>query len=197
MKMILLSASLFTLAMTLGCAETKFNATETKSLATPATADQKPEPKPVPDTVLEEKKSCEPTDIVKNSFPAAVNECYSSGRVWNYGTNSCVQIRAAAFECKWENVQKELKSIGLSSKAIDEAYTSGKGKLVGCGQSTDKNRIVVQWINVEKSEDGCSNVSTGDVVTGCFTNYGAAPAPGPAKNKEEQDARVYACMNNL
>jgi hypothetical protein len=198
MKVILLSTTLLlTSALSHGCSETKFSATETKSVEAPASDDQAPVTHPMPETVIEQKSSCERTEIIKNSFPKAVSDCYASGRVFNFGTNACVQIRTASFDCNWENVQKEMSSIGLSSKAVDEAYASGKGKLVGCGQSMDKNRIVVQWINVEKSEDECADVNMGDVVTGCFTNYGTAMVPGPAKSKEEQDARVYACMNNL
>lgn len=185
----------------LACSEAKFQ-TGTSTPAAYTSADQAPVPVPVetpkPEIItVDETAACPENSIIQNSFPPDVAACYESGRVWNFGSNSCVQMRAAEFECKWENVKSELAKIGLKSGDVDAASLSDVNRLVGCGQSTDKMRIVVQWVTLPKVDAKCSEIKPSNVVTGCFTNYGTKTPPAPPVDQAERDKRNYECMDTL
>ncbi len=139
---------------------------------------------------------CEKANVLKDGFPAEISSCYESGRVWNFDSKECVVMKAAKFSCDWTHVISELGKIGLESPDINKASTKDTSILIGCGQSEDNSRIVVQWINVPEG-NGCKNVQPGLTITGCFTNYGTRVPPPVPTSKEERDSRTYACMNEL
>ncbi|MBC7660444.1 MAG: hypothetical protein H7249_12160 [Chitinophagaceae bacterium] len=189
---------LFTVGfITLACAETKFSGGPQSSAVAAASADSVPAPAPSAAPVPVPNVACDASTVIKNSLPPAVSACYESGRVWNFDNSSCVAMRAAAFTCDWDSVRKAMSKIGITSTAIDTAAKSGASRLIGCGQSQDGNRIVVQFVNQTQTTNACTTFKSGDVVTGCFTNYGTSEPPAPTTSKEEQDKRVYACMNQL
>lgn len=179
----------------MSCAESKFSGGENAPGATYSADAKPPEPViPPPETILV-NEGCDGEKIPPNAFPKEISECYTSGRVWNFASNQCVQMRAAEFECKWPNVVAELEKIGLKNAAVEKAAQDPSMRLVGCGQSQNKMRIVVQWLKVEGEAKECSQIVNKGVTTGCFTNYGAEAPPPPPKTPEEQDKRTYECMN--
>lgn len=179
------------LLVLVSCSDSKFSGGQPSGAA----ADAIPETDPNPKAPEGDNTGCAPENIVKSAFPTEVAQCYESGRVWNFGSSQCVQMRAAEFECNWENVSSELKKIGLHSSAVDEAGANPLARLVGCGQSQDKMRIVVQWITLPRADASCGEVKGSGAVTGCFTNYGSTTPPAPPANQAEQDKRTYECMN--
>jgi len=190
--------------MTVDCSESKFKGGT--SAAAPAAADAAPEvgpetpeieaPVSTPDPATTAEVPCDKANVLKDAFPEEISSCYESGRVFNFDSNECVQMKSAKFTCDFNTVISELRKIGLASPDVEAAATKATSILIGCGQSEDSQRIVVQWINVPEG-NGCKNITPGLTVTGCFTNFGTKTPPPPPTSKEERDSRTYACMNEL
>lgn len=142
---------------------------------------------------------CVDGDTIKFTFEGPIKACYDQGRVWNFDRNECVQMRQSSFACEWSNVLGALDKLGLSNSTVTAASNDPESKLVGCGESADKNRIVVQWVKIPEGKVvNCKNPElTGAVITGCFTFYPDNNIPPPPANQAERDKQVYDCMSQL
>ncbi len=102
----------------------------------------------------------------------------------------------AAFSCDWETLQGKLKELNLLTETLQKDYAAG-AKLISCGQSSDGNRLAVQWIkpvsgvNCEKLQEGFG------ITTGCYTYYADRAPPPPATTDDERRQRVNECLKSL
>jgi hypothetical protein len=158
-----------------------------------------PEDPTIPSNSSDKPNQCVDGDTIKFTFEGPIKDCYDAGRVWNFDRSECVQMRQASFPCEWSNVIDAMAKIGISNSSVVAASQSPESKLVGCGESADRNRIVVQWVNVPEGKVvDCKNPElTGSVITGCFTFYPDNTIPPPPANQAERDKQVYACMSQL
>lgn len=152
-----------------------------------------------PSTGGEVPNECVEGGTIKFQFEGPIKACYDSGRVWNFDTSECLQMRQSTFACEWPNVIDAMAKLGISNSSVTAASASPEAKLVGCGESADKNRIVVQWVNIPEGKIiDCKNPElTGSVITGCFTFYPDNNIPPPPASAAERDKQVYACMSQL
>lgn len=144
---------------------------------------------------------CVRGDKVDIPWSGPTKECFDSGKTWNFGSNACLQIRTAKFECTWDNVLKWLDETKLTpTDKIKNGASDGR-KLVSCAESADSNRLVVIWLEPpERGRIDCSSASSlqGNVITGCYTYYRDPSAqPAQPSGEDAKKAQVYGCMNSL
>lgn len=146
-------------------------------------------------------EDCSQGDKLDIPWSGAVKECLiDQGRTYNFEQKKCTEMKQATFSCSWDTVIKQLDDRGLLSSVLESDSKSG-AKLVTCGQSTDGNRIVVQWVSLPESGEpiDCKRASTGaSITTGCYTLYKQGESrPPEATTDEERAQQVYDCMNQL
>lgn len=141
---------------------------------------------------------CVKGDKVEFQWTGPIKECFDQGKTWDFDSKTCVAIRKAEFTCDWNTVTAELTKADLLTPVLKDAPGTG-AKLISCGQSQDKKRIVVQWVKEPKSGTvDCKNVSSlGGVTTGCYTDYTPELPPPLPTDPEEKKRQVYGCLNKL
>lgn len=190
------------------CSESNFSGS---NQARPAAADAEQGPAPesagsptpqdsnnVPPETTDQK--CVEGDKVNFAWSGAVKECLvDQGKTYNFETDTCTDMRQATFPCDWESLTAAMEDMGLSPTEKLQNDREEGAKLVTCGQSKDKKRIVVQWIRPPEGGFQCndSQGSLPNITTGCYTVYGDGDRPPPPTSAEERAQQVYACMNSL
>jgi hypothetical protein len=139
---------------------------------------------------------CVEGDRVVIAFAGPVKECIDSGKTWHFEAKTCVSMPKAAFNCDWETLQGKLAALNLLTETLKNDYANG-AKLISCGQSSDGNRMAVQWIR-PVSGVSCNKLQEGfGITTGCYTHYVDTLPPPPAQTEEERRARVSQCLSTL
>lgn len=149
-------------------------------------------------TVAPASGECVADGKVNFAWSGPAKECIvDQGKTFNFDTGECAEMRKATFACNWDNVVGELKKRGLLTPKLEA--DSKVAKLVSCGQSTDGNRIAVQWVNIEtgKAVDCQNPTSVGHITTGCYTYYVGENIPAAASTPEARAKQVYDCLNTL
>ncbi len=141
---------------------------------------------------------CAEGDKVVVPWKGAVKDCFDQGKTYNFDTQACVDIRKASFTCDWTTVQGKLQEKGLLTETMKADAAAG-AKLVNCSQSSDGNRIAVQWVKISLTPQvSCQNVQEGaGITTGCYTYYPNSTPPPPAASAEELRQRVGACLKEI
>jgi hypothetical protein len=122
-------------------------------------------------------------------------------QTYNFDTKACTKMPQASFDCSWDSFFDEMEDRGITPTDKMKAARTAGAKLVTCGQSSDGDRIVVQWLNPPDGGFSCKpqdSAMPGLIVTGCYTKYKPGePVPAAPKDKAEQTKQVYDCMNKL
>ncbi|WP_141734580.1 hypothetical protein [Oligoflexus tunisiensis] len=139
---------------------------------------------------------CVEGDRIVFAFSGPVKECIDAGKTWHFESKTCVSMPKAAFNCDWETLQGKLTELNLLTETLKNDYANG-AKLISCGQSSDGNRVAVQWLKPVKGVN-CQKLQEGfGVTTGCYTHYVDAAPPPPATTDDERRARVNECLKSL
>jgi hypothetical protein len=187
------------LASLLSCNDAQFSGGDSAP-AGPAPHQPAPSAAPAAPTATIAPTSGECVDNGKVNFnwSGPAKECIvDQGKTFNFDTGECAEMRKAKFDCTWDNVVSELKKRGLLTPKLET--DSKVAKLVSCGQSSDGNRIAVQWVNIETGTSvDCQNpTSVGHITTGCYTYYTGSNVPPAASTPEDRAKQVYDCLNTL
>lgn len=139
---------------------------------------------------------CVDGDRVVFAFSGPVKACIDSGKTWHFETKTCVDMPKASFACDWPTLQEKLKELNLLTETLQKDAAAG-AKLVSCGQSSDGNRMAVQWLR-PISGVSCQKLQEGfGVTTGCYTHYVDRDPPPPATTDAERRQRVNECLKSL
>ena len=195
MKHYLIAAILGLYSLWLGCAKDEFRSTPTVGGETAPT--QIP-----PNTFTTDSgTSCVGGDKLNLIWVGAAKECIvDRGLTYNFDSGVCLSIRQTTWACNWATVQSEMGKLGLSSSVLNASAARGD-KLVSCGQAdnTERNRIVVQWVQLPAVGFTCESLTTTPphITTGCYTRYNNGLLPPPPANEAEKAKQVYACLHDV
>ena len=177
----------------LACNESSFSGGEGTKTATASVKPTEEDEIPIgPST------ECIEGDKLNFEWTGEIKKCLiDDGRTYNFDSNSCMNMHKASFDCDWDNIKLAMKKIGLISGVIETDSKEG-AKLVSCGQSQDRNRIVAQWVKLPKEGFDCKAKKVpANITTGCYTMYvDEAPPPEP-ETAAEKEGQVAECMDNL
>lgn len=141
---------------------------------------------------------CVNGDTIKPRYDGPIQKCIDEGKMWNFDSNQCTNMRKASFDCNFETFFQKLNDLGIepSEKLRNgQAGNPSKALIVGCGESAKKDTILIQWFFVPQGTvTGCEfSQLPGKIITGC---YGEDSGPATA-SPEEQKKIVLDCMNGM
>jgi hypothetical protein len=146
----------------------------------------------------ESSGECVEGDFINYKYDGPIQKCIDEGKIWNFDVDQCTNMRKAEFDCTFDGFFARLGEIGLQPTALLQEGKAGqprKALIMGCGESQDKETVLIQWFFVpEGGSVGCNfDKSRGLIITGC---YGKDSGPADA-SPEEKKKIVLACMNGL
>jgi hypothetical protein len=141
---------------------------------------------------------CVEGDFINYKYDGPIQKCIDEGKIWNFDVDQCTNMRKAEFDCTFDGFFARLNTMGLSPTTLLQEGKAGKPRkalVMGCGESADKETVLIQWFFVpEGGSVGCNfDKSRGLIITGC---YGKDSGPSDA-SPEEKKKIVLACMNGL
>lgn len=138
---------------------------------------------------------CVSGDQVTFIFPPAIQECINRGMLYLFTNNTCSNMRKADFPCSFDDLKANLIAMNFGGSRIIGQIDDAKArnaKLLGCGQSADKQRIVGQWFFPGKETVNCSFQSEQPLThTVCLIQNDQTPEP---TTPEAMNAAVADCM---
>lgn len=205
-------------AMILACSDAQFGSPNASRASTSTSSSSEVDPN---DPDKNKKKNDDPDDPNKNKDPkptsnecengskvnaaysGPVKECIDQGKLWNFDRKECgTAMKQASFACNFETFFQRLSALGLSPSSLLQQGAQGingdgkpqKALLLGCGESDDKNTILIQWFFVPDGKTGCDYESTGGmIITGCYGENS-----GPASVSDEEKKNIVAnCLNGV
>lgn len=147
------------------------------------------------------KDDCVDGDSFVPKFSGPIQKCIDDGLMWNFDAKQCTSMRKAEFDCNFDSFFARLGELGMqpTTKLIEgkEGIKDGKPNkalILGCGESENKQTVLIQWFFTEGTKVGCNfEPGNGLVITGC---YGENSGPSAA-TEEEKTQIVLKCMNGL
>ncbi len=104
----------------------------------------------IEDTIIDDSGTIEMCrldegDFFEYNFPDNIKACHDQGKVWNFYSKTCSNLpKETSFECTWTGVNNALVTLGVNP-AANANIINKNGKLVGCGEKTDKKTVVFQY----------------------------------------------------
>ena len=146
---------------------------------------------------------CVVGDKVNFVFPADIQSCIDSGKVYNWVTRSCTNVgQAKSYTCDFEGLYKAAKAtLSKGDRVVDpssilEAKKRG-GLLIACGEKSNTDIIIAQWYypSVSTKIDDCNfSHNTPMVISACYRFYPAHDEPPDTNDPAEIQKRVQTCL---
>lgn len=141
---------------------------------------------------------CIEGDFINYKYDGPIQKCIDEGKMWNFDVDQCTNMRKAEFDCTFDTFIARLGEIGLQPTSLLQEGKAGKPRkalIMGCGESADKETVLIQWFFVpEGGSVGCNfDKSRGLIITGCYGKDSGSADASP----EEKTKIVLACMNGL
>ena len=162
----------------------------------PAGSSDSPTPKPAGECVVGDKVNFE--------FPADVQSCMDSGKVYNWVTKACTNVgNAQSYTCDFDSLYSAAKAtLAKGESAVDPtSILDAKNKgalLISCGEKNNSDIIIAQWYYPAASTriDDC-NFSHNNpmVISACYRFYPDHNEPAPTTDPAVKQQRVQDCLN--
>lgn len=138
---------------------------------------------------------CVVGDVVKFTFTGAAQQCAESGRLWNFDFETCTNMHKASFTCSFDEFFLQMQRIKIAPSEKLRSAAAGKpmkALIIGCGESSDKLSIALQWFFVPEDGVSCDFASKPVSITvGCY----GKDSGSSAASEDEQKQILKRCMN--
>ena len=136
-------------------------------------------------------EACIEGDRITLNFPAEIQSCVDQNNIFDFNTNTCVDVSEASFDCSFDAMASTVAGIGVPNTSIGKAKDDG-ALLISCSEKNEGKTIIAQWY-YPASTDVCNFDATTStrIVTACYKLYIEGEAP-PGGYTEQRSAAVQA-----